>query len=217
MRNIVETRSNAPDGALPEAQLPEAQLPEVPPFAQEPVTQESAPRAAASPADRLSLQRELLEEFAAWPSRDRGGAFRQWHRHALSLIHLHVLSMLEAEGALSMRRLAEGMDVSDASATGIVDRMEKRGLVERRHGTDDRRMVLVRSTDAGGRVFDDMLARRRALLSTVLDQLSDEEIGALLFGIKAMAAARGRVMSSAPDDDAAPAAPPAAPPQPATE
>src|SRR5664279_5317540 len=95
------------------------------------------------PADRAALQRELLDEMTTWPTRDRGGTFKAWHRHSLSLVHLHVLNTLESEGPLPMRRLAEAMDVSDASATGIVDRMEKRGLVERRHGTADRRTVLV--------------------------------------------------------------------------
>ena len=75
---------------------------------------------------RSALERELLDEMTAWSPRDRGGAFKTWHRHALSLVHLNVLTALEAEGPLSMSRLAEAMDVSDASATGIVDRMEKR-------------------------------------------------------------------------------------------
>ncbi len=110
---------------------------------------------------RSALERELLEEMTAWSPRDREGAFATWHRHALSLVHLNVLTALEAEGPLSMKRLAELMDVSDASATGIVDRMEKRGLVERRHGTGDRRVVLVHATEAGTKVFSDLASHRR--------------------------------------------------------
>src|ERR1035437_9982905 len=101
---------------------------------------------------RADLERELLEEMTSWAPQDRGGVFKAWHRHSLSLVHLNVLTALEAEGPLAMKRLAEAMDVSDASATGIVDRMEKRGLVERRHGTEDRRVVLVHRTPAGEQV-----------------------------------------------------------------
>ena len=43
-----------------------------------------------------------------------------------------------------MSRLAELLDVSLSNATGIVDRMEERGLVERVRVPDDRRVVLVR-------------------------------------------------------------------------
>ena len=134
--------------------------------------------------------------MTGWSPRDRGGIFKSWHRHALSLVHLNVLTELEAEGPLSMRRLAEAMDVSDASATGIVDRMEKRGLVERIHGTDDRRVVLVHATDAGRQVFTDMAAHRRQGLAKILGELTAEEIAGLLIGMRAIHAARRRVFQS---------------------
>jgi DNA-binding MarR family transcriptional regulator len=157
----------------------------------------SASPAEKAPADRQTLQRELLEQMTSWVPGDRVGLFKAWHRHALSLVHLNVLTALAAEGPLSMRRLAEAMDVSDASATGIVDRLEKRGLVERRHGTEDRRTVLVHPTGAGDQVFRDMAAHRRDVVSRVLAELSDEELSALLIGMRAMTAARRRVLEQA--------------------
>ena len=39
-----------------------------------------------------------------------------------------------------MSQLAEALDVSQASATGIVDRMEQRGLVSRQRNDEDRRV-----------------------------------------------------------------------------
>ncbi len=152
--------------------------------------------------DRPALQRELLEEMTSWSPRDRSGVFKTWHRHALSLVHLNVLTALESEGPLSMRRLAEAMDVSDASATGIVDRMEKRGLVERRHSTEDRRVVRVHLTDAGRHVFQDMAEHRRGMLSIELDELTEDELQALLVGMRAIHAARRRVSEASPAHDA---------------
>ncbi len=157
--------------------------------------------AESTPAGRRALERELLEEMTAWSPRDRGGVFKAWHRHSLSLVHLNVLTALETQGPLAMKRLAEVMDVSDASATGIVDRMEKRGLVERRHGTTDRRVILVHPTDAGARVFADMAAHRREMLSQVLGQLSEDEMSALLVGMRAIHAARRRLVASLADED----------------
>jgi len=135
--------------------------------------------------------------MTSWSPRDRSGAFKSWHRHSLSLVHLNVLTALEAEGPLAMRRLAEAMDVSDASATGIVDRMEKRGLVERRHDTDDRRVVLVHQTEAGSQVFLDMATHRREMLTKVLAELTGEEMAALLIGMRAIHAARRRLLVNA--------------------
>jgi DNA-binding MarR family transcriptional regulator len=177
---------------------------EPPPEGAPPPEAGAPPESAAERAlDRSTLERELLDEMTGWSTRDRGGTFKTWHRHALSLVHLNVLTALEAEGPLPMRRLAEAMDVSDASATGIVDRMEKRGFVERRHATGDRRVVLVYPTEAGGRIFSDMADRRRDALSKVLTELRAEEMAALLVGMRALHAARRRVIAAGPSPETA--------------
>ncbi len=154
--------------------------------------------------DRPGLERELLDEMTSWSPGDQRGVFRNWHRHALSLVHINVLSALEMDGALSMKQLAEAMDVADASATGIVDRMEKRGLVERRHGTDDRRQVLVYPTDAGKQVFRDMAAHRRSMLARVLGELGDDDIAGMLRGLRAIHVARDRILASQGPEDRIP-------------
>lgn len=136
---------------------------------------------------------DLLEELTTWSPRDRLRAFRTWHRGSLSLIHLSVLALLEADGPLSMGRIAEELDVSHASATGIIDRMEERGIVERRSSPDDRRVTRIHITDAGVAVSRELLARRRDQLRLVLAELSDEDVGAFLRGIRAMRAARERL------------------------
>jgi DNA-binding MarR family transcriptional regulator len=123
-------------------------------------------------------------------------AFRSWLKGSLSLIHLHVLTVLEAEGPLPMSRLAETLDVSVASATGIVTRMEERGLVERHHDADDRRVVIVSQTDAGVAVFRDMMEHRRERLMGLLGRLTDDELQAFLVGLRAMRNAR---LSMRPD------------------
>src|SRR3954452_11998897 len=49
----------------------------------------------------------------------------------ISMTHLHILWVLEHHGALPMGRLADLLDVSLSNASGLIDRMEERGLVER--------------------------------------------------------------------------------------
>jgi DNA-binding MarR family transcriptional regulator len=133
---------------------------------------------------------ELVDEMTAWNPRERMDAFRSWLKGSLSLIHLHVLTVVEADGPIPMSRLAESLDCSVASATGIVGRMEERGLVERRHASSDRRVVLVYPTDAGRAVFRDMAEHRRARLTDLLERLADDELAALLTGLRAMRKAR---------------------------
>jgi DNA-binding MarR family transcriptional regulator len=81
--------------------------------------------------------------------------------------------------------------------------MEKRGLVERRHGTGDRRMVLVQATGAGEQVFHDMAAHHRDDLSRVLAELTEEEVTALLVGMRAIHAAKRRALEQDLDPNGA--------------
>src|SRR3954468_24142653 len=48
----------------------------------------------------------------------------------ISMTHLHILWVLDHHGDVTMTRLAELLDVSVSNATGLIDRMEERGLVE---------------------------------------------------------------------------------------
>ena len=125
------------------------------------------------------------------------GAFRAWSRGALSLVHLNVLTLLEADGPMSMGRLAAALDVSVASATGIVSRMTARGVVERRHDADDRRVVLVHLTPAGTRIFQALEEHHRERLAKLLEHLSDDEMAGFLVGLRALQAARAQMAASA--------------------
>jgi DNA-binding MarR family transcriptional regulator len=109
---------------------------------------------------------------------------------ALSLVHLQVLMALENDGSLPMGRLAETMDVSQASATGIVDRMEQRGLVERLRDEQDRRVVRVALTSLGRETVAGFATERRDHLQQILGALTEEELAGFLAGLRGMR--RGR-------------------------
>ena len=145
---------------------------------------------ATVPPTRRQLSDAIAAELLAWSPREFIGMFRRFHQGQLSLIHLNVLTVLESDGPIPMGRLAEALDVSVASMTGIVDRMENRGYVERRHEADDRRVVLVQATETGANVFRDIDDHRRAGLRKLLDRLTEDELGALLVGHRALRQAR---------------------------
>jgi len=147
--------------------------------------------------DRAALAEALLDELSRWGPRERAGMLRTWHRGALSIIHLTVVNLLEAEGPQSMGQLAEDLDVSVASVTGIVDRMERRGLVERERGTGDRRVIMVDLTETGRALFSEMSARRRERLTRLVEALSRDEMAGLVHGLRAMHAAGARIFNPA--------------------
>jgi DNA-binding MarR family transcriptional regulator len=77
-----------------------------------------------------------------------------------------------------MGELAQHMHCDNSNITGIVDRLEERGLVERRAAEGDRRVKLVALTDSGREIHEE-LNRRRAEPPPELAALSDAELGKL--------------------------------------
>jgi DNA-binding MarR family transcriptional regulator len=147
-------------------------------------------------ADRAQAIADVLDELTSWTPRDRKGAFRSWLRGSLSLVHLHVLTILE-DGPLPMSRLADALDVSVASATGIVDRMEDRKLVERLSDPADRRRVLVHATRRGSGVFEALSRERRTRLRPILERMSDDELASFLTGLRAVGRIRAEMHDTA--------------------
>jgi DNA-binding MarR family transcriptional regulator len=148
---------------------------------------------------RDALVSEVLAEFSQLTMRDWMGAMKRWHRGSVSLVHLNVMMLLRSNGPQTMGKLAEALDVSVASTTGIVDRMESKNLVERRRSATDRRVVEVHISTGGEEWFRAMEAERRSALTTLLGEISGSDLAALLSGLRAFRAARDRLIGHVPD------------------
>lgn len=143
--------------------------------------------------DRDSLVGAIRDEVLGWRGRERRGAFKRWQQNAISLVHLNVLGVLEESGPIPIGRLADAIDVSVASATGIVSRMEERNLVARTHGAPgDRRIVLVELAEGGKQAFADLESSRTDHFSRLLGEMTDAELAATLEGFRALRAAGER-------------------------
>lgn len=70
-------------------------------------------------------------------------------RRNLTTPQLAALRQLRREGAMSAGELARGVALSQATITGIVDRLEQHGLVTRSRSDRDRRRVVIELTAAG--------------------------------------------------------------------
>jgi DNA-binding MarR family transcriptional regulator len=74
---------------------------------------------------------------------------RELNRDNISFAQFFLLSYLSTAKELTMTDIARKMGHSTAAATGLVDRLEKLGYMERTHAVDDRRKVMVRVTPKG--------------------------------------------------------------------
>jgi DNA-binding MarR family transcriptional regulator len=92
----------------------------------------------------------------------------------LSPVQCHVLHLIEPGQPLPMSRLAEALSCDASNVTGLIDRLESRGLVQRRPSPDDRRVKVLDLTPTGSRVRTALL-RRVAGRPHPLARLTPEE------------------------------------------
>jgi DNA-binding MarR family transcriptional regulator len=110
------------------------------------------------------------------------GRFKESHfaRYGLSDGRFFILMQLrrirEADGGPSTPAdLAERSGVSRATVTGLLDGLEKDGLISRLPRQDDRRMVDIRITDQGLKLLEKTLPDHYARLGSVMNALSKTE------------------------------------------
>ena len=97
-------------------------------------------------------------------------------RQDVSMGQLHVLWLLEHHGPTTMTRLAEHVGVSLPAATGLIDRMEERALIERVGDPNDRRRVLVKPGPAGRLALEQTEGLRRDRLRGILRRLDERQL-----------------------------------------
>lgn len=88
---------------------------------------------------------------------------------------LSVLKLLEATGDLSLTEISARMSARNSTITGIVDRMERDGLVVRERSAADRRVVLIRATTKGLALARSVPVSAMELLTSALGALAEED------------------------------------------
>jgi DNA-binding MarR family transcriptional regulator len=116
---------------------------------------------SALPADARALVQETMEEVTAG------------QMEALTLLH-------DGVAGLSMHELAHALSITPSSATQLVDRLVRMGLVERLREDEDRRLVRVQLSEPARRMFGEKLRLHLRGLATLTEALGDEELRTLV-------------------------------------
>ena len=106
-----------------------------------------------APIDPVS--REVVELIGSVVARYYEDYDESAAEHALTGAQARLLSLLSLE-PLPMRRIAQKLKCEPSNVTGIVDRLESRGLVERRPDPTDRRVKVAAATPEGREVARDL-------------------------------------------------------------
>ncbi len=95
---------------------------------------------------------------------------KELNRGNVSFAQFFLLGYLAKEDYLTMTDISKKMGHSTAAATGLVDRLEKLGYVQRLHASDDRRKVMVQITRKGIDLVEKM---REDIVDSLVDLMDD--------------------------------------------
>ncbi len=144
----------------------------------------SAEAGAATPGRADAVLGRLSLFWREW-----GPAIPSWVAQELTFGQLRLLFKLHHEGgAATMSQIAEWLGVTLPTASGVVERLERHGLVERRHRLDDRRIVECALTSQGEQLLGEVVGMRDEATRRALSFLTPDELArtdALLTAVEA--------------------------------
>lgn len=97
---------------------------------------------------------------------------------------LSCLLRVVEDGPLPLKELAGQVDLSASTVVGIVDRLEKKGLVRRERSTKDRRQVLIHASEEGAIVASGSPSPLQDRLAEALDALPELERVAIALSLE---------------------------------
>jgi len=103
----------------------------------------------------------------------------------ITLPQLQAMRYIWLHKNATVGEVAEGLDISYPSATNMLNRLVRKGLVTRHGNPADRRFVEVQLTEKGERLTRQVEEERAARLKQVLDEMHPEDKQALVDGLRA--------------------------------
>jgi DNA-binding MarR family transcriptional regulator len=134
----------------------------------------------AIPSDIKPEVDAILESIVYLSTESRRITKELARRADLTGPQLTVLKMLEGVGDLSLSDLSDRIRAQNSTVTGIIDRMEREGLVVRTRSTEDRRVVRIKLTDKGAKIAGAIAVEPIEIFRSALESLSTAETRDLL-------------------------------------
>jgi DNA-binding MarR family transcriptional regulator len=119
----------------------------------------------------------------------------------VTLAQFRMLVVLSTRGATKLVTLAELLQVAPSTAMRMIDRLIASGLADRQTNPGNRRETMLRLTDEGRRTVENVTARRRRELGTIVARLSPGHRAALVDALTAFNEAGGEPLAPTPGAD----------------
>ena len=140
--------------------------------------------------DKTTLIKEIIELQRKVDRYRRGTTLDAWmNLPPITVPQIKSLFFINNQGSTSLGKLASALGVTPANVTGIVDRLVEHKLITRVENIQDRRMLIVRTTEKGEELVANLRERKKSYLSKALSDLNSDELTNLSKGLASLAKA----------------------------
>lgn len=147
-----------------------------------------------------AARQELIREIIASSERNRALTYQLLPPaeppQDLTLQQIRVLRLAAATPGLSVHAMARVLGVAGPTASGLVERLVRKGLLQRVDDPTDRRVRRVHLTEAAEHILQGLDSAFIPMLEMVTAELSAEELEQLLNTIRIVADAMARASSA---------------------
>ncbi len=112
-----------------------------------------------------------------------------WMGLSLTIAQVKSLFYIYNEGTVNFRQLAAAMKVTPSNVTGIIDRLVEQSLVSRTENPEDRRMLMLRLTEKGEVLINNLRERRQSQMSLILSKMTKEDLEMIQKGFSLLSSA----------------------------
>lgn len=139
--------------------------------------------------DRIQRMIELMDYVARQMRPDLS---EQWPEVELTMPQMKTLILL-SNGPLRMSDIADQIGSSYSATTAMIDRLMEKQLVEREHGTTDRRVVTCRLNERGAETLDAFWRIQNHRMREIAQVLSDDEIATVIDALEILHSSQSRI------------------------
>ncbi|HWR07627.1 MarR family transcriptional regulator [Sporomusa sp.] len=101
---------------------------------------------------------------------------RDIRRYGLNQTEFAVLELLYHKGAHPLQQIGEKILITSGSITYVINKLEQKGLLERKPCEEDRRVIYAALTEEGRSLIDAIFPRHAQTLTQALRGLTPEEM-----------------------------------------
>ncbi|WP_223066706.1 MarR family winged helix-turn-helix transcriptional regulator [Paenibacillus caui] len=129
--------------------------------------------------EQRKIYHELFDTFRELRRSFHQVISKEAEKSCITAVQFHAMSALRKQPDIGMSELAEQLHLGNSTLSGVIDRMEKAGYVERRRSEVDRRTVTLQLTEEGREVEERTNQLYKQAISR-LDAIPEEEFEHLI-------------------------------------